>query len=214
MTSKLKIGNVECPNNVVIAPMAGISNIAFRQISKELGAGLVCNEMVSDKALFYGSKKTEAMCISRADEHPLSFQIFGHDIESVVYAGKYLDTQTDCDIIDFNMGCPVNKVIKAKAGSYLMKDVAYAKDLIAHLVQAVNKPVTVKMRLGFDAQLGCRQLRYMGVHARRCMKVKPIGLILKRSKKRFRFQSLAMAMCAVLKIILRYRNKRVVMVLC
>lgn len=66
MTSKLKIGNVECPNNVVIAPMAGISNIAFRQISKELGAGLVCNEMVSDKALFYGSKKTEAMCISRA----------------------------------------------------------------------------------------------------------------------------------------------------
>lgn len=152
MTSKLKIGNVECPNNVVIAPMAGISNIAFRQISKELGAGLVCNEMVSDKALFYGSKKTEAMCISRADEHPLSFQIFGHDIESVVYAGKYLDTQTDCDIIDFNMGCPVNKVIKAKAGSYLMKDVVYAKDLIAHLVQAVNKPVTVKMRLGFDAQ--------------------------------------------------------------
>ena len=128
MTSKLKIGNVECPNNVVIAPMAGISNIimapmagitnvAYRRLVKEFGAGLVVSEMVSDKALFYGSKKTEAMCISRADEHPLSFQIFGHDIESVVYAGKYLDTQTDCDIIDFNMGCPVNKVIKAKAGS-------------------------------------------------------------------------------------------------
>lgn len=150
MPSKLKIGSVTLENNVIIAPMAGISNIAFRQIAKELGAGLVCNEMVSDKALFYGSKKTEAMCQSREEEHPLSFQLFGHDIESVVYAGQYLDTKTNCDIIDFNMGCPVQKVIKAQAGSYLMKDIDYAKDLISHLVQAVSKPVTVKMRLGFD----------------------------------------------------------------
>ena len=154
-----KIGSVTLPNRLVIAPMAGISNIAFRQISKELGAGLVCNEMVSDKALFYGSKKTEAMCISRKEEHPLSFQLFGHDMESVVYAGKYLDQETDCELIDFNMGCPVQKVIKAKAGSFLMKDIDYAKELMAHLVQAVSKPVTVKMRIGFDQDhINCVEL--------------------------------------------------------
>lgn len=159
MPHVVKIGNVTLANNVVVAPMAGISNIAFRKISKALGAGLVCNEMVSDKALFYGSKKTEAMCISDPDEHPLSFQLFGHDIESVVYAGKYLDTQTDCDIIDFNMGCPVNKVIKAHAGSYLMKDIDYAKELMDALVHAVNKPVTVKMRIGFDQEhINCVEL--------------------------------------------------------
>lgn len=170
MPHTIKIGNVNLPNNVVVAPMAGVSNIAFRKIAKELGAGLVCNEMVSDKALFYGSKKTEAMCISDADEHPLSFQIFGHDVESVVYAGKYLDEKTDCDIIDFNMGCPVNKVIKARAGSYLMQDVEYAKELMGALVEAVKKPVTVKMRIGYDSHhKNCvelaRALESVGVQA-------------------------------------------------
>lgn len=150
MPKWLKIGDVSIDNPVIIAPMAGISNMAFRHISKELGAGLVYNEMVSDKALFYGSKKTEAMCVTDANEHPVSFQLFGHDIESVVYAAKYLDTKTDCDIIDFNMGCPVNKVIKSKAGSYLMKDVEYARELVGNIVQTVSKPVTVKMRLGYD----------------------------------------------------------------
>ena len=145
-----KIGNVEIENPVVIAPLAGVSNIAFRKIAKKFGAGLVCNEMVSDKALFYDSKKTKLMCVSCQEEHPLSFQLFGHDIDTVVYAAKFLDTQTDCDIIDFNMGCPVNKVIKAQAGSFLMKDVAYAKELVSNIVQNVSKPVTVKMRLGYD----------------------------------------------------------------
>ena len=146
----LKIGNVEIANPVVIAPLAGVSNIAFRKIAKKFGAGLVCNEMVSDKALYYDSKKTQQMCISCEEEHPLSFQLFGHDIDTVVFAAKYLDTQTDCDIIDFNMGCPVNKVIKAQAGSYLMKDVAYAKELVGSIVKNVSKPVTVKMRIGYD----------------------------------------------------------------
>lgn len=145
-----KIGNVEIENPVVIAPLAGISNIAFRKIAKKFGAGLVCNEMVSDKALYYDSKKTQLMCVSCEEEHPLSFQLFGHDIDTVVYAAKFLDTQTDCDIIDFNMGCPVNKVIKAQAGSFLMKDVAYAKELVSNIVKNVSKPVTVKMRIGFD----------------------------------------------------------------
>ena len=101
----IKIGNVEIENPVVIAPMAGISNIAFRRIAKRFGAGLVCNEMVSDKALYYNSLKTKQMCAIDENEHPVSFQLFGHDIDTVVYAAKYLDTQTDCDIIDFNMGC-------------------------------------------------------------------------------------------------------------
>ena len=146
----IKIGNVEIENPVVIAPMAGISNIAFRRIAKRFGAGLVCNEMVSDKALYYDSLKTKQMCVIDENEHPVSFQLFGHDIDTVVYAAKYLDTQTNCDIIDFNMGCPVNKVIKAQAGSFLMKDIDYAKELVSNIVQNVNKPVTVKMRLGFD----------------------------------------------------------------
>lgn len=147
----IRIGNVELANPVVIAPMAGISNIAFRRIAKRFGAGLVCNEMVSDKALYYDSLKTKQMCVTDPNEHPVSFQVFGHDIDTVVYAAKYLDTQTDCDIIDFNMGCPVNKVIKAQAGSFLMKDVEYAKELVFNIVQNVKKPVTVKMRLGYDS---------------------------------------------------------------
>ena len=146
----LKIGNVELKNPVIIAPLAGVSNLAFRRVARKFGAGMVCNEMVSDKALFYNSEKTKKMCISDPEEHPLSFQLFGHDVETVVYAAKFLDTKTNCDIIDFNMGCPVNKVIKAQAGSFLMKDVAYAKELIRNVVENVSKPVTVKMRIGYD----------------------------------------------------------------
>lgn len=146
----LKIREIEIDPPLITAPMAGVSTRAFRTIAKEFGAGLVCNEMVSDKALFYGSQKTENMCRTSSQEHPVSFQLFGHDLESILYAARYLDQQTDCDIIDFNMGCPVNKVIKAKAGSYLMKDVDYAKMLVSEIVKAVKKPVTVKMRIGFD----------------------------------------------------------------
>ena len=146
----IKIGNVEIENPVVIAPMAGISNIAFRRIAKRFGAGLVCNEMVSDKALYYNSLKTKQMCAIDENEHPVSFQLFGHDIDTVVYAAKYLDTQTDCDIIDFNMGCPVNKVLKAHAGSYLMQYPELAYDIVKAVVEAVNVPVTVKMRIGYD----------------------------------------------------------------
>lgn len=147
----VKIGPVTIANPVIVAPMAGVTNLAFRTIAREFHAGLVCNEMVSDKAIYYGSQKTKNMCISDARDHPVSFQLFGHDIESCVAAARYLDRETECDIIDFNMGCPVQKVIKAKAGSYLMKDVEYAGELLAQIVQAVRKPVTVKMRLGFDA---------------------------------------------------------------
>lgn len=146
----LKIREIELPLPVVIAPMAGVSTKAFRRVARDFGAGLVCNEMVSDKALYYDSARTRRMLECDETDHPVSFQIFGHDKESVLNAARILDNETDCDIIDFNMGCPVAKVIKSKAGSYLMKDIDYAYDLVSALVQSVSKPVTVKMRLGFD----------------------------------------------------------------
>jgi len=107
-----KIRDIVIPNQVVIAPMAGISNPAFRVICKEFGAGLIYTEMVSDKALYYDNEKTVGMTDVEEQEHPLAMQIFGHDIETMVYAAKFLDEKTDCDIIDINMGCPVTKIVK------------------------------------------------------------------------------------------------------
>ena len=155
----LKIGNVPIDPPIITAPMAGISNLAFRRIARQFGAGMTCNEMVSDKALCYDSEKTLRMCVSDPDEHPLSFQLFGHDIDTCVAAAKFLDTRTDCDIIDINMGCPVNKVVKAHAGSWLMTDPEHAAKLVQAVVSAVSKPVTVKMRLGWDKDhINCIQL--------------------------------------------------------
>ena len=145
-----KIKDVEIANRVVIAPMAGISNPAFRYICKQFHAGLIYTEMVSDKALYYQNVKTLGMTQTLPEEHPLSMQLFGSDVESMVFAAKLLDTQTDCDIIDINMGCPVNKVIKAGSGSALMKDVTLASQIVKAVVNAVTKPVTVKMRIGWD----------------------------------------------------------------
>ncbi|NBK99452.1 MAG: tRNA dihydrouridine synthase DusB [Erysipelotrichia bacterium] len=147
-----KIRDVEIANPIVIAPMAGISNAAFRSICKKFGAGLICAEMVSDKALFYDNVKTLNMTQVLAEEHPMSLQIFGHDIDSMVYAAKLLDKETDCDIIDINMGCPVNKVIKANAGSALMIDEDHAAAIVKAVVEAVDKPVSVKMRAGWDKE--------------------------------------------------------------
>ena len=154
-----KIGDIEIANKVVIAPMAGISNPAFRVICKEFGAGLIYTEMVSDKALYYDNEKTVGMTDVEENEHPLAMQIFGHDIETMVFAAKYLDTQTNCDIIDINMGCPVNKIIKSNAGSALMKDIDHAIAMSKAVVESVKKPVTVKMRIGWDMdQINCVEL--------------------------------------------------------
>ncbi|RGC44118.1 tRNA dihydrouridine synthase DusB [Absiella sp. AM29-15] len=154
-----KIGDIEIANQVVIAPMAGISNPAFRVICKEFGAGLIYTEMVSDKALYYENEKTIGMTDVEEGEHPLTMQIFGHDIETMVYAAKLLDTKTDCDIIDINMGCPVTKIVKSQAGSALMKDVDHAIKMTKAVVEAVKKPVTVKMRIGWDMdQITCVDL--------------------------------------------------------
>ena len=146
-----QIGSVRLDNRLVIAPMAGVSNIAFRGICRRFGAGLVCAEMVSDKALYYDNARTVHMTQVMEDEHPVSMQIFGHDIDTMVYAAKLLDKHSACDIIDINMGCPVNKVIKSHAGSALMKEPEHAQQLVASIVEAVDKPVTVKIRAGFDS---------------------------------------------------------------
>ena len=146
-----KIREIEIANQIVIAPMAGITNPAFRSICKEFGAGLIYTEMVSDKAICYSNVKTLDMTCVNEDEHPLVMQLFGHDLDSMVNAAIYLDTQTNCDIIDINMGCPVNKIVKSNAGSALMKDEDHAALIVEEIVKHVKKPVTVKIRIGWDS---------------------------------------------------------------
>lgn len=146
----MKIRDVEIENRIIMAPMAGITNVAFRKIIKEFGAGLVVSEMVSDKALCYGNQKTIEMLNVDENEHPMSIQIFGGDVESMVTAAKFVDENSNCDIIDINMGCPVNKVLKAHAGSYLLQYPDLVYDIVKNVVEAVKKPVTVKIRIGYD----------------------------------------------------------------
>lgn len=147
----LKIGNIEMKNQVVLAPMAGVCNPAFRLIAKEFGAGLVCAEMVSDKAILHGNKRTMEMLFVDEREKPLSLQIFGGDRESLVEAAKVVDKQTNADIIDINMGCPVPKVTKCDAGARWLLDPNKIYEMVSAVVEAVEKPVTVKMRIGWDS---------------------------------------------------------------
>ncbi len=147
-----KIGSVEIKNNVVMAPMAGISNSAFRTIIKEFGAGLIVAEMVSDKAITYGNKKTIDMLYMTDFERPIAQQIFGSDKDSFVSAAKYIESTMKPDIIDINMGCPVPKVaISAQAGSALLKSPDKVYEIVKAVVDNVSVPVTVKIRSGGDA---------------------------------------------------------------
>ncbi len=149
---KWNIGNVEIENQVVLAPMAGVTNEAFRHICKQMNAGLVVCEMISDKALSFNNEKTIKMTKVSEEEHPMSIQIFGADVESLVYAAKWIEQNTTADIIDINMGCPVNKVAKrAQAGSSLLKDPEKVYEITKAVVEAVKLPVTVKIRLGWDS---------------------------------------------------------------
>ena len=149
---KWKIGNVEIKNRVVLAPMAGISNSAFRRIAKEMGCGLIVAEMVSDKAICYGSKKTLDMLYMTDFERPLSQQIFGSDKESFVKAAIYIEQNMHPDIIDINMGCPVPKVaVSAQAGSALLKNPDKVYEIVKAVVEAIHIPVTVKIRSGWDS---------------------------------------------------------------
>jgi len=147
-----KIGNVEIKNKIILAPMAGISDSAFRRIAKEMGAGLVVAEMVSDKAIYYGSQKTIDMLYMKDEERPISQQIFGSDKESFVYAAKYIEKNMHPDIIDINMGCPVPKVAtRAQAGSALLKNPDKVYEIVKSVVETVSVPVTVKIRSGWDS---------------------------------------------------------------
>ncbi|WP_410772312.1 tRNA dihydrouridine synthase DusB [Fontibacillus sp. BL9] len=148
----LKIGDIEMKNQVVLAPMAGVCNPAFRLIAKEFGTGLVCAEMVSDKAILHGNKRTKEMLFVDEREKPLSLQIFGGDRESLVEAAKVVDQETNADIIDINMGCPVPKVTKCDAGARWLLDPNKIFEMVSAVVDAVSKPVTVKMRIGWDAE--------------------------------------------------------------
>lgn len=148
-----KIGNVEIKNNIVLAPMAGVCNSAFRKIIKEMGCGLIYAEMVSDKALMYENKKTEDMLYMEEMERPIVQQIFGSDKESFVIAAKKICEIMKPDIIDINMGCPVPKVaIKSQAGSALLKNPQKIKEIVSAVVEAVDVPVTVKIRSGWDSK--------------------------------------------------------------
>ena len=146
----LKIRDIQLENQVVLAPMAGVCNPAFRLIAKEFGVGLVCAEMVSDKGIIHGNKRTQEMLFVDEREKPLSLQIFGGDQQSLVAAARIVDKQTNADIIDINMGCPVPKVTKCDAGARWLLDPNKIYDMVAAVVEAVDKPVTVKMRTGWD----------------------------------------------------------------
>lgn len=146
-----KIREISIPNRLVLAPMAGITNEAFRIICKEMGAGLLVAEMVSDKAIGFQNERTLKMTKVNPIEHPVSMQIFGGDVESLVNAAKYIDEYSEADIIDINMGCPVNKVAKkSHAGASLLQDPNLVYEIVKNVVEAVKKPVTVKMRIGWD----------------------------------------------------------------
>ena len=146
-----KIGDIEIKNKVVLAPMAGICNSSFRRIVKEMGAGLIYCEMVSDKAIFYNNKKTVDMLQMNDEERPIVQQIFGSDKDSFVAAAKYIYEFMRPDIIDINMGCPVPKVaVRAQAGSALLKDPKKIREIVSAVVESVPIPVTVKIRSGWD----------------------------------------------------------------
>ena len=148
-----RVRDIEIKNRVVLAPMAGICNSAFRRICKEMGCGLIYAEMVSDKAITYGNRKTIDMLSMTDMERPIVQQIFGSDVDSFVEAALYIECEMKPDIIDINMGCPVPKVaVRAQAGSALLKDPSKIYDIVSSVVSAVSTPVSVKIRSGWDKE--------------------------------------------------------------
>ena len=145
---KLKIGNVELENNILLAPMAGITDLPFRVICKKFGPSLVCTEMVSSKAIFHDDTKTKKLMNIKEEERPVAIQIFGSDEETMAYATKYVNKIAD--IIDINMGCPAPKVVKNGDGSKLLLDLQKAEKIIQSVVKNAEVPVTLKFRKGWD----------------------------------------------------------------
>ena len=145
---KIKIGNVELNNNLLLAPMAGITDRAFRIICEKFNPGLVCTEMISAKGLYYDDSKTKQLLNMKDEKHPIAVQIFGSDVQSMGYAAEYISKYAD--IIDINMGCPAPKGVKNGDGSKLLLDLDKAKSIIEEVVRKSNVPVTVKFRKGWD----------------------------------------------------------------
>ena len=144
----MKIGNIETKNNIFLSPMAGITDLPFRLLCKENGAGLIYSEMISSKAIMYGDKKTERIAKIDDRERPVAIQIFGHELDAIEYSVKYF--QDKADIIDINMGCPAPKVTKNGDGSALLKNPMLIRDIVNIAVKSSNIPITVKIRLGWD----------------------------------------------------------------
>ena len=166
----LLIRDVKIDSPIIVAPMAGVTNLAFLTLLSRYKPGLYFNEMVSDQAINYRNEKTLLMCRTYEHIHPVTFQIFGSDLLHLLPAVKYLDKETDCDIIDLNLGCPVNKVTRQGSGCSLMLDEDRTADLVYHLVQSIDKPLSVKMRLGYDYEhINCvslaKKLEAAGVSA-------------------------------------------------
>lgn len=145
---KLKIGNVELNNNIILAPMAGVTDLSFRKICKDCGAGLVETEMVSSKAIYYNDEKTLKMINTQGEKRPVSMQIFGNEPDIMAEAAKFL--QDKADIIDINMGCPAPKVVKNGDGSKLLLDLDLVGEIVSRVVSVSKVPVTVKIRKGWD----------------------------------------------------------------
>ena len=146
---KLTIGNVVLENSYILAPMAGVTDLPFRLLCKEQGAGLLCMEMVSAKAILYKNKNTEALLSIDKREHPVSLQLFGSDPDIISEIAKQIE-ELPFDILDLNMGCPVPKIVKNQEGSALMKNPKLVGDIVRKTSQAIKKPLTVKIRKGFD----------------------------------------------------------------
>lgn len=147
---KLKIGNVELNNNLILAPMAGVTNRPFRMICKEYGVGMVCTEMASSRAMFHNDAKTERLLNTDGEKRPISMQIFGSDEESMAYAAKYVSKIAD--IVDINMGCPAPKVVKNGDGSKLLLDLEKAEKMLQAVIHNSDVPVTLKIRKGWDKE--------------------------------------------------------------
>ena len=145
-----KIGNVEIENQIIAAPLAGISKPVYRSLMREYGAGLCVSEMISDKALHYQNAKTFDMCRTNKDEHPVALQLFGNDPLTMGEAATYLSEHTDCDIIDINMGCPAPKISSNGSGSALMKNPRLCGEIVKAVTAVTDIPVTVKIRKGWD----------------------------------------------------------------
>jgi len=146
-----EVGNIKIKNKVIFAPMAGVSNISFRTIIKEMGAGLIYSEMISTMGIKYGSQKTIDLINFNETERPISIQIFGNDVDSFVEAAKYIEDNYHPDIIDINMGCPVPKIaLKSQAGSALLKNPDKIYEIVKKVVENTNTPISVKIRSGWD----------------------------------------------------------------